>query len=66
MAKPVVASKHAAIGNVAVNVKANQSIGHPNGRARAISHTGARAIAQKVFVTAQVAMFGFNCHLVHL
>jgi hypothetical protein len=69
MAKRVVASNHAAIGSAVVNGKANQLISptpHPNGRARAISHTGVTAIVRKFFVTAQVAMSGFNRHRVRL
>ena len=69
MARPAAASNHAAIGSAVVNGKANQLISpipHPNGRARAISHIGVTAIARKSFVTARVAMFGFNRHRVPL
>jgi hypothetical protein len=69
MARRVVASNHAAIGSAVVNGKANQLISptpHPNGRARAISHTGVTAMVRKFFVIAQVAMSGFNRHRVRL
>jgi len=67
--KCVVAGNHAAIGNAVVNVSIDQlmsPIPHPNGMARAISHAGSVAIARKSFVTAPVAMSGFNRQLVRL
>ena len=67
--KCVVAGNHAAIGNAVVNVSTAPLIAplpHPNGMARAISHTSSVAMARKSFVTAPVAMSGFNRQLVRL
>jgi hypothetical protein len=68
-AKPVAGSNHAVIGNAVVNVSTDPLIApmaHPNGTARAISHTGSTAMARKFFVTARVAMSSFNRQLVRL
>ena len=62
-------SNHAAMGGAAVSGKANPLIApipHPNGRARAISHIGVTAMSRKFFVTAPVAMYGFNRQRVRL